>query len=438
MNLLHVNDRRGQYPASLYAETRDPLPPFAPLRGETRANVAILGGGYTGLSAALHLARAGFRVVLLEAHRVGFGASGRNGGQIGSGQRLEVAELEAMVGHDRAHILWDMAEEARHLTLDLAAEAGEVAKAAGHDGVFKLVWTREDDLHGGYYRPVTVHQMRAGLDADGNIVGWANTIANQSIMDGTPMAAMMKDGMDPTSYEGSYDLPYDVGAHRIGWAQVHTPVPVLWWRSVGHTHTAYAVEVFLDELLEKAGKDPYQGRLDILKPEATREKGVLEAVAKLAGWQGRTRDGKGYGIAVVKSFGTYVAEVVEVEDRAGKPHVTKVWIAVDCGVAVNPNVIRAQMEGGVGYALSAALYSEISLAPGGTVVQSNFHDYRMLRIHEMPQVEVVIIASTEDPTGVGEPGVPPLAPALANAWRALNGSRVYQVPFNPPATKETA
>ncbi|MFC3181381.1 xanthine dehydrogenase family protein molybdopterin-binding subunit [Cypionkella sinensis] len=311
----------------------------------------------------------------------------------------------------------------------LAAEVAEVAKAAGRDGCFKLVWTREDDLRGGYYRPITVHRMKAGLDADGALVGWENTIANQSIMAGTPMAMMMKDGMDSTSYEGAYALPYKVGAHRIGWAQAQSPVPVLWWRSVGHTHTAYAVEVFLDELLEKAGKDPVQGRLDLLTPEATRERGVIEAVAKLAGWTGRTANGKGYGIAMAKSFGTYVAEIVEVEDQNGFPKVTRVWCAVDCGVAVNPNIIRAQMEGGIGYALGTALFNEITLEPGGTVAQGNFDSYRMLRIHEMPAVQVEVIASTADPTGVGEPGVPPLAPALANAWRALTGKAIYQLPF---------
>lgn len=311
----------------------------------------------------------------------------------------------------------------------LAAEAGDIAKAAGRDGAFKLVWTREDDLKGGYYRPMTVHKFRAGLDADGKIIAWENTVANQSIMMGTPMEAMLKGGPDNTSYEGSTNLPYQFGAKRIGWARMESPVSVLWWRSVGHTHTAYAVETFLDELLEAAGKDPVQGRLDLLPPDATRERGVIEKVAEISGWSGRSRDGKGYGIAYTKSFNTYVAEVVEVEDRGGRPHVTRVWCAVDCGIAVNPNVIRAQMEGGIGYALGTALHNQISFAPGGEVEQSNFHDYPMLRIGEMPAVEVAIIASDADPTGVGEPGVPPLAPAMANAWRALNGAKQYQLPF---------
>lgn len=311
----------------------------------------------------------------------------------------------------------------------IAAEAAEVAKAAGRDGSFKLLWTREDDIRGGYYRPMTVHTFRAGLDTDGNIIGWQNNIANQSILTGTPMAAALQGGPDSSSFEGSSGLPYQLGAKRIGWAQMDSPVPVLWWRSVGHTHTAYAVESFLDEVLEAAGKDPVQGRLDLLPAEATRERAVIEKVAEISGWTGRKRDGKGYGLAYTFSFGSYVAEVVEVEDRDGIPHVTRVWCAIDCGLAVNPNVIRAQMEGGIGFALSAALHSAITLAPGGEVEQSNFHDYPMLRISEMPAVEVAIIASEADPTGVGEPGVPPLAPALANAWRALTGKKQYQLPF---------
>ncbi|WP_096785398.1 xanthine dehydrogenase family protein molybdopterin-binding subunit [Rhodobacter sp. CZR27] len=312
----------------------------------------------------------------------------------------------------------------------LAAEAANVAKAAGRDGSFKLVWTREDDLHGGYYRPLTLHRLRAGLDAEGRIIGWENTVANQSIMAGTALEMFMQDGLDPSSYEGSNDLPYDVGARRIAWARVESAVPVLWWRSVGHTHTAFAVEVFLDEVLERAGKDPVQGRLELLLPEATRHRAVLEKVAEIANWQGRTREGRGYGVAVVKSFGSYVAQIVEVENAGRMPKVTQVWCAVDCGVAVNPNVIRAQMEGGIGYALSAALYSAITLGDDGQVQQSNFDDYRVLRINEMPKVHVAIIPSTEPPTGVGEPGVPPLAPAVANAWRALTGQPVRQLPFS--------
>ncbi len=312
----------------------------------------------------------------------------------------------------------------------IAAEVAEIAKAAGGDGAWKLLWTREDDLTGGYYRPLTIHRMRGGLDADGNIVGWEDIVVNQSIMAGGPMASSMKDGMDPTSYEGSTELPYDLPALRVGWVQQENPVPPLWWRSVGHTHTGYATEVFLDELLEKAGKDPVEGRLSLLKPDASRERVVLERVAGMAGWDGaRIKGDRAYGVALHKSFSTYVAEIAEISAQDGLPRVHKVWCAVDCGVAVNPNVIRAQIEGGIGYGIGSILYDEITLLPGGEVAQQNFDTYRMLRIGEMPQVEVEIIESDADPTGVGEPGLPPIGPAIANAWRTLTGTSVTRLPF---------
>ena len=315
-------------------------------------------------------------------------------------------------------------------TAHFASELAEVAKAAGGEGAWKLVWTREDDIRGGYYRPLTVHKMRGALDADGNIAGWEDVVVNQSIMAGGPMSQMMQDGMDPTSFEGSTKMPYDLPTRRVAWAQADSPVSVLWWRSVGHTHTGYATEVFLDRLLEEGGKDPVQGRLDLIRDDAARDRGVLEKVAEMAGWDGnRVKDGKGYGVAVHESFETYVAEIAEVSDAGGFPKVERVWVAVDCGVAVNPNVIRAQMEGGVGFGLGSVLFDEITLGEGGRVQQSNFDDYRMLRIHEMPEVIVEIVQSDADPTGVGEPGVPPIGPAVANAWRALTGQDVTRLPF---------
>ncbi|WP_146584589.1 xanthine dehydrogenase family protein molybdopterin-binding subunit [Puniceibacterium confluentis] len=315
-------------------------------------------------------------------------------------------------------------------TAQIGSEIAEIAKAAGSDGAWKLVWTREDDLTGGYYRPLTVHRMRAGLDADGNIVGWENTVANQSIMLDTFFDDGKSEGTDPTSYEGSTKMPYDLPALRVNWVRMESPLSVLWWRSVGHTHTAYATEVFLDELLEKAGKDPVQGRLDLLKSEAGRDRAVLEKVAEIAGWDGeRVKGDRAYGLALHESFSTYVAQIVEVSDAGGYPRVHKVWVAVDCGVAVNPNVIRAQVEGAVGYGLGTALFNELTLLEGGVVAQKNFDTYRMLRIHEMPEIEVAIINSVADPTGIGEPGTPPIAPAVANAWRALTGQAVRRLPF---------
>ena len=319
-------------------------------------------------------------------------------------------------------------------TAQIGNEIGAIAKAAGRDGAWKLIWTREDDLTGGFYRPMTVHKMRGAIDADGNILGWHDIVVNQSIMAGGPMEQMMQDGKDPTSYEGAVAMPYDLANLRVDWVRAESPVPVLWWRSVGHTHTGYATEVFLDQLLEAAGKDPVQGRLDLLKGEAGRDRAVLERVAQMAGWDGtKVKDGKGYGVALHESFGTYVAQIAEVEDRDGFPHVTKVWCAVDCGIAVNPNVIRAQIEGGIGFGLGSVLFNALTLGEGGMVQELNFDTYRMIRINEMPQVEVEIIESAMDPTGIGEPGTPPVGPAVANAWRALTGTNVTTLPFQTPA-----
>ena len=318
---------------------------------------------------------------------------------------------------------------------DFAVEAALCAKAFtesafGKPVPVKLVWTREDDLRGGFYRPFFVHHMRGRVARDGSIEAISDTIVGQSIMAGTPFAArMVKDGIDQTSVEGVADLPYKVPDFHV---DLHSPtqgVPVLWWRSVGHTHTAFATESFIDMLLEKAGRDPVEGRLALLDP-ASREAGVLKAVARLANWRGRRAGEKAYGVAMHKSFNTYVAQVAEVmRGDEGLPKVTRVWCAVDCGVPVNPNIIRAQMEGGIGFGLGHALYASLDLDETGRVRQTNFDTYRSLRISEMPRVEVTIIPSSEKPTGVGEPGVPPIGPAVANAWRALTGVVVARLPF---------
>jgi len=313
---------------------------------------------------------------------------------------------------------------------DFAVEAASCARAYGKPVPVKLVWTREDDLRGGFYRPFYVHRMRGAVGPDGAIAGWSHTIVGQSIMAGTPFEkSMVKNGVDDTSVEGAAELPYRIADFQCDLHTVKQGVPVLWWRSVGHTHTAFATETMIDILLEKAGKDPIDGRIALLDP-ASREAGVLTAVKELARWKGRRDGDKAYGVAMHKSFNTYVAQVAEVtKDAEGGPRVTRVWCAVDCGVAVNPNVIRAQMEGGIGYGLGHALYSAIELDDSGRVVQSNFDSYRSLRINEMPAVEVAIVKSSAAPTGVGEPGVPPIAPAVANAWRALTGVIATRLPF---------
>ena len=207
-------------------------------------------------------------------------------------------------------------------------------------------------------------------------------------------------------------------------------MPVLWWRSVGHTHTAYATETFLDEVLQAGGKDPVQGRLDLIRDDRPRDRAVLERVAEMAGWSGAGSGDRRLGVALQRSFGSFVAQIAEVEDRGGGiPHVTRVWCAVDCGVAVTPDAVVAQMEGGIGFGLGTALYDEITLAPGGRVQQRNYDTYRMLRLPEMPRIKVSIVDSDVDPTGVGEPGTPPIAPAVANAWRALTGKTQRRLPY---------
>ncbi len=313
-------------------------------------------------------------------------------------------------------------------TADVAAEAASLARAIGGRQPVKLVWTREDDIRGGRYRPLFVHRLRAGLDASGAIVAWEHRIVGQSFLKGTPFGGLIKNGIDATSVEGGSTLPYAIP--NLG-VELHSPevgVPTLWWRSVGHTHTAFSTETFLDELAHAAKRDPFELRRELLK-DHPRHRAVLEMAAARAGWGTPLPAGRARGIALQESFNSFVAQVAEVTLRKdGLPRVERVVCAVDCGVAVNPDVIRAQMEGAIGFGLGAALWSEITLDKG-RVVQSNFHDYRTLRIDDMPKVEVHIVPSAEPPTGVGEPGVPPIAPAVANAYFHLTGERVRRLPF---------
>ena len=316
---------------------------------------------------------------------------------------------------------------------DFMTEAAMVTKALGSDRPVKLMWTRENDIQGGRYRPLAVHRLRGGIDKNGNIVGWDQQIAVQSFMKGTAFeSAMIKDGIDSSAVEGSKELPYAIPNLRVGQHLMDNGVPTLWWRSVEHTHNAYANETFLDQLLEKAGKDPVAGRLALLGDSHPRYRGVLEEVAAMAKKAGPVPAGHERGVALHKSFNTYVAQIAEVSDNGrGEPRVHRIWCAVDCGVPVNPNVIRAQMEGGIGFGIGAVLYDAITLSDGGHVEQTNFDRYRSLRIHEMPDIEVSVIRSAEAPTGVGEPGTPPSGPAIANAWRRLTGHSVHRLPLVP-------
>ena len=313
---------------------------------------------------------------------------------------------------------------------EVAVEAASVAKALGGARTIKLIWTREDDIQGGSYRPLYVHRLRAGLDAGGRIVGWEHRIVGQSLVTGTPLAAFrMRDGIDLTSVEGAANLPYAIPNINVELHTTTVSIPVLWWRSVGSTHTAYSTETFLDELARAAGRDPVDARRALLQGHP-RHLGVLELAARQAGWGQPLPPGRARGVALHECFGTVVAQVAEVSrDGDGLPRVERVVCAVDCGIAVNPDVVRAQMEGSIGFGLGSALWSEITVVDG-RAQQSNFHDFRILRIDEMPRVEVHIVPSAAPPTGVGEPGVPPIAPAVANAWLALSGRPVHRLPFS--------
>jgi len=310
---------------------------------------------------------------------------------------------------------------------DFTVEAVHVAKAIGRPVPVRVQWTREDDMQGGLYRPLYVHAVKVGLDTNNRPLAWKHAIVGQSIMAPTPMAVRMRNGVDEASVEGVWPTPYALPAPDIVLHSPEQPVKPLWWRSVGHTHTAYVMETLVDELAEAAGEDPLAFRLALAKNP--RFAGVLKLAAEKAGWGKPLPKGKARGIAAHFSFRSYVAQVAEVSIGAdGLPKVERVVVAVDCGLPVNPDQVVAQMEGGVGFALAAALYGEIEIDKGAPR-QSNFHNYRLLRINEMPKVEVHIVPSAEAPSGVGEPGVPPLAPAVANALAKLTGQRVRRLPF---------
>ncbi len=313
---------------------------------------------------------------------------------------------------------------------DYIVEAVSIAKACGADGTpIKLQWTREDDITGGLYRPMYYHKLEAGLDAQGAVTSWRHTIVGQSILAGTPLTGLIKDGIDTTSVEGAANLAYAIPNIDVRLSTAQTGVPVLWWRVVGSSHTTFAVESFIDEAAHAAGRDPVAYRRDLLA-QSPRLRGVLELAAQKAGWDsGPLPKGKGRGIAVAEAFKTFVAQVAEVTvSDSGEIKVDRVVCAVDCGTPINPDIIAAQMEGGIGFGLGAALYGAITLK-NGRVEQTNFNGYRVLRMNEMPKVEVHIVPSTEAPTGVGEPGVAPLGAAVANAVFAATGKRTYIFPF---------
>lgn len=312
---------------------------------------------------------------------------------------------------------------------EVAVECVAIAKALGTSAPIKLVWTREDDIRGGRYRPMFLHRIRAGLDAQGAITGWEHRIAGPSIFAGTMMEQMaIQNGVDRTSVEGAAPPHYDLANLYVDVHNAKLGVPPHFWRSVGSTHTAYVIEVFLDQIAATIGRDPVELRRSLLASHP-RHLAVLDLVAEKSGWTSPMPSGKARGVALHESFNTVVAEVAEISLAPdGMPKVERVVCAVDCGVAINPDNIRAQVEGGLGYGLGAALHNEITIEQG-VPVQSNFHDYRPLRIHEMPAVEVHIVPSANPPTGIGEPGLPPIAPAVANAYFRLTGKKLHRLPF---------
>ena len=313
---------------------------------------------------------------------------------------------------------------------DYQLEAAHIVKAIAGRVPIKLLWTREDDMRAGFYRPLNYHTLEAGLDDKGNIIAWHHRIVGQSILAGTLIeGVMLEKGHDPMSMEGANDMPYRSPNVLV---DLHSPkidVPVLWWRSVAHSHTAFSIETFIDELAAIVDKDPVEFRRKQLAEEP-RLLNVLNLAVEKSGWGKPVAKGRGRGIALHKSFNTYVAQVAEVTvTKDGKVKVDHVTCAVDCGIAVNPEIIATQMQGGIGFGLSAAMKGAITLK-NGKVEQSNFHDYEPIRMNEMPHVDVHIVPSNEAPSGVGEPGVPPIAPAVCNAIFMATGKRIRSLPIS--------
>ncbi len=317
-------------------------------------------------------------------------------------------------------------------TADYIVEAALAFAMTDRTRPVKLMWSREDDVSGGAYRPAFAHRVRVGLDDAGRIVAWDHRIAGKPVFKGTALERwMVRNGVDRTSVEGVADTPYDIPGQFVGLTDFKTPVTVNWWRSVGHSHTAFVMECMMDMAAKAAGRDPVAWRLDRLASgtgDQRRLAGVLRLAAREAGWDRPAQPGRSRGVAVHKSFGSYVAQVAEISrDAENAVRIERVTCAIDCGVAVNPDIVKAQMEGGIGYGLGHVMRNRVTFEDG-EAVQSNFPDYEPLRISDIGAIDVHIVASEEPPTGVGEPGVPPAGPALANAI-AVGGPRVTELPM---------
>ena len=309
---------------------------------------------------------------------------------------------------------------------DFVVESVHVAKAAGVP--VKVIWTREDDMRGGWYRPAFLHAIAGSIDDSGNAASWRSRLVGQSIMAGSPFEGMIASkGYDPASVEGVDDLPYAIPNLAVEYHQADVKVPVQWWRSVGHSHTGFATECFVDELAGLAHKDPYQFRRGLLQKQS-RHLGVLDLAAQKAGWGKPMPKGRARGIAVHSSFESYSAQVAEVSVEEGKIRVHRMVCAIDCGRYVNPGIIAAQTEGGAIFGASAALFQELTFE-SGRLQQTNFHTFPVMRMNECPEIETHIVESTEKSGGIGEPGVPCTAPAIANAVFAATGKRIRKLPI---------
>jgi isoquinoline 1-oxidoreductase beta subunit len=304
---------------------------------------------------------------------------------------------------------------------DFVREAALVAKAAG--GPVQTFWTREDDMRHDFYRPAAHNRLSAAIDRDGSLVAWHHCAVGQSIL--TAMGRPFT-GADPTSVEGAVNLPYAIPNFQVDYCRLDSPVPVGAWRSVGHSQNVFVVESFLDEVAGLAGIDPLEFRLRHLKQPRLRR--VVELAAEKSEWKVAPASGRFRGIACSASYGSFTAEIAEISLNNGAVKVHRVVAAIDCGQVINPDTVRAQVEGSIVYGLTAALYGEIT-HKDGRVVQGNFHDYPLLRFPDMPVVEVHIVPSGEAPGGVGEPGTPPIGPAVANAVSAATGRRVRSLPI---------
>ena len=311
---------------------------------------------------------------------------------------------------------------------DFVTDAVETAKEVGEP--VKVIWSREDDMQHDYYRPITYIRLQAAFDANNNPIAWKERLMQPSLHEAPRLGTSTRpEGSIAISVDGAADLPYEIPNIRVEYTEADPGVPYGFWRSVGNSVNGYVTEAFIDEMAATAGKDPYQFRRDLLANQP-RHRAALDLVADKAGWKTPPPAGRSRGIIVHKAFDSFIALVAEVSVANGNVRVHKLTCAVDCGWVVNPDTIKAQMEGGLLYGMSAALKSGITIRNGQTV-ESHFGDYQVVRINEAPQIDVYLVPSTENPGGIGEPSTAPIAGAIANAVFAATGKRVYKLPIKP-------